>query len=108
MPPNMSSEIMVIKTTLPEEFREFEVTSFSQSLVGSGASCVTHHLVTSTYEWEGEIISNKEWSLSVKLSKSKTEDVIDKIKQIHPYEIPQLLFSSWNSSPEYYSWIESN
>ena len=104
----MSSEIMVIKTTLPEEFREFEVTSFSQSLVESGASCVTHHLVTSTYEWEGEIISNKEWSLSVKLSKSKTEDVIHKIKQIHPYEIPQLLFSSWNSSPEYYSWIESN
>ena len=52
----MSSEIMVIKTTLPEEFREFEVTSFSQSLVESGASCVTHHLVTSTYEWEGNYL----------------------------------------------------
>ena len=48
--------------------REFEVTSFAQSLVECGAACVQHHKVASTFQWEGAISQEKEWAVQIKVS----------------------------------------
>ena len=104
----MSSKLWVVKTTLPGSWREFEVGSFAQSLVESGAVCVQHHKVTSTYKWEGKIQSENEWSLQIKVSDSNMQAVVNLIGETHPYDVPQVIMSEWESSQDYLDWIGSH
>ena len=103
----MSNKLWVIKTTLPESWREFEVTSFAQSLVEAGAACVQHHKVSSTYKWEDKIQSESEWSIQIKVSKDSKQAVADLIQETHPYDVPQMIMSKWESSQDYLDWVTS-
>ena len=85
--------IVAGKTTLPDSWREFEVTSFAQTLVESGAACVQHK-VSSTYKWEGQIQSDTEWALQIKVSNSNKQSVISKIEKNILTMCLKLLFMS--------------
>ena len=104
----MSSKLWIVKTTLPGSWREFEVGSFAQALVESGAACVQHHKVASTYKWEGKIQSENEWSLQIKVSDSNVQAVINLIEENHPYDTPQIISLEVKSSKEYSEWVESH
>ena len=97
----------MVKTTLPGSWREFEVGSFAQSLVESGAACVQHHKVSSTYKWEGKIQSENEWNLQIKVSERNMQVVVNLIEKTHPYDVPQILIHELNSNQEYFDWVES-
>jgi len=101
----MSNNLWVIKTTLPNSWREFEVGSFAQSLVEAGAACVQHHKVSSTYKWEGKIHSEYEWSIQIKVSQSNKHAVADLIQETHPYDVPQIIMSEWDASDDYSNWV---
>jgi len=103
----MSPRLRVIATTLPGSWREFEVGSFAQSLVESGAACVQHHKVASTYKWEGKIQSETEWSMQIKVSQSNMQVVVNLIEENHPYDTPQIISFEVKSSKEYSEWVES-
>ena len=103
----MGSRIAVIATTLPSSWREFEVTSFAQTLVESGAACVQHHKVSSTYKWEGKIQSDTEWALQIKVSESNKQSVISKIEEEHPYDVPQIVMHECEGSDGYTAWVNS-
>ena len=104
----MGAEINVIKTTLPKMIREFEITNFSQTLLDSGAACVSYSIVSSAYYWEGEMISEEEWAIEVKVAVAKIDVILEKIKEIHPYDIPQILVSKYKSSIDYFEWVAKN
>ena len=103
----MDNKLLLIKTTLPDSWREFEVTSFAQALIEAGAACIHHHKVSSTYKWEGKIQSENEWSLQIKVSQSSKQAIVDLIEKTHPYDIPQILIFELNSNQEYFDWVES-
>ena len=103
----MSNILWVIKTTLPASWREFEVTSFAQSLLDSGAACVHHNQVTSTYKWDEVIHSENEWALEIKVSNVKKNSVVEYLQSSHPYDVPQLIFLKCESSEEYLQWVNS-
>ena len=103
----MGSTLWLVKTTLPESWREFEVTSFSQLLVESGAACVQHYKVSSTYRWEGKIQSDNEWALQIKVSDSNKQSVISKIEEEHPYDVPQIVMCECDASQDYGEWVNS-
>ena len=88
----MDNKLLLIKTTLPDTWREFEVTSFAQSLIEAGAACIHHHKVSSTYKWDGKIQSENEWSLQIKVSQSSKQAIVDIIEKTHPYDSPQILY----------------
>ena len=103
----MAHTMWIIKTTLPATWREFEVTSFAQSLLESGAACIQHHQITSNYKWEGKIHSEKEWSLEIKVSHSNKDSVLSKLQSIHPYDVPQIVCSEVTANDSYHKWVES-
>ena len=103
----MGNSLWLIKTTLPDSWREFEVTSFAQALVESGAACVQHHEVSSTYKWEGQIQSDTEWALQIKVSNSNKQSVISKIEEEHPYDVPQIVMHECDASESYTDWVNS-
>ena len=103
----MGNTLWLVKTTLPDSWREFEVTSFAQTLVESGAACVHPHHVSSTYKWEGKIQSDKEWALQIKVSDSNKQSVISKIEEEHPYDVPQIVMHECEGSEGYTDWVNS-
>ncbi len=103
----MDNKLSLIKTTLPGTWREFEVTSFAQTLIEAGAACIHHHKVSSTYKWGGKIQSENEWSLQIKVSQSGKQAVVNLIEETHPYDTPQIIYLEVNSSKEYSEWVDS-
>ena len=87
----MGDSLFIIQTTLPSSRKEFEIGSFSQLLIESGAACVQRKSIVSMYNWDGELHSNSEWSLEIKVSSAQLDHVLLKIEELHPDEVPQLL-----------------
>ena len=100
--------MFLIKTTLPISFREFEVTSFAQSVVESGAACVQHREISSTYSWDGKLNHEKEWLLEIKVSEKNRESVQEVIANLHPYDVPEILTLKVEANQEYLDWVNSH
>lgn len=85
--------------------------SIARTLVESKlAACVNIvPQITSIYSWKGEIVEDNEFLLIVK-SKSEAYDKLEaKIKELHSYEVPEIIAFDINKGlPEYLRWIEEN
>jgi len=103
----MGGQVCIIQTTLPNTWIEAEVGAFSQQLVVAGAACVQHSSIRSVYRWEGEIESSPEWHLQLKVSISNREQVLMVLKQQHPYDVPQIVWFTTESTDSYSAWVES-
>jgi len=55
------------------------------------AACVNITEVNSYYRWEGEFCEDKEALLIIKTAKSKVNKIIERIKEIHSYELPEII-----------------
>lgn len=99
--------MMVLTTTESEE----EAEEISECLVEEnlGACVQIYGPITSTYPWEGEVMKSEEWICFVKTKADKFSDVEKKIKEIHSYEIPEIIaLPIIEGSQEYIGWIDEN
>jgi len=103
----MPPQISIVQTTLPPSWIEPEVGAFSQLMIESGAACVQYSKTRSTYKWEGQIESSEEWKLQLKVKQSRLENLISTLLEHHPYDTPQILHWSAESTAEYADWVES-
>ncbi len=103
----MAPQISIIQTTLPDTWLEAEVGAFGQLMLEAGAACVQHSSIRSTYKWEGEIESSKEWRLQIKTSQKHLENVLNSIRENHPYDVPQITHWPAESNAEYADWVDS-
>ena len=74
------------------------------------AACVsTIPNVTSIYRWRGKVERAKEVMLVAKTSEKKLDRLIRRIKELHSYEIPEILvLRVERGSPEYLKWLEES
>jgi periplasmic divalent cation tolerance protein len=62
--------------------------------------------VTSVYKWEGRIEEDAELLLVIKTQDSRLQELMDRISEIHPYDVPEIL--SWpvqKGSKAYLEWV---
>ena len=52
------------------------------------AACVNAVDCTSTYRWEGEVHEDAESVLLVKTTDDRYEALVDRIEELHPYDVP--------------------
>jgi len=65
--------------------------------------------VTSVYRWRGEVERAKEVMLVAKTSEKKLDRLIHRIKELHSYEIPEILVLRVERGlPEYLKWLEES
>jgi len=71
------------------------------------ASCVNISPgLQSVYRWQGEIHSDKELLLIIKTSSDKTDMVIKRIVELHPYDLPEAVVLPIESGhAAYLDWI---
>ena len=62
--------------------------------------------IQSVYRWQDSINRDQEFSLCCKTSSGRLTQLIDHLKTQHPYELPEVLVSSVQASPEYARWLQ--
>ncbi|MGA1869521.1 MAG: divalent-cation tolerance protein CutA [bacterium] len=64
--------------------------------------------VTSKYWWEGKIETDTESLLFMKTDDSLVNRLLERIKKIHSYNVPEIIaFDIKGGNPDYLNWIKS-
>ena len=73
------------------------------------AACVSLLPVHSIYTWQGEVQSEDEWQLLIKTDLSKFSDLESKVRELHSYEVPEIIaLPIVAGSQSYLKWISEN
>lgn len=65
--------------------------------------------ISSTYRWRGKVVHASEALLLVKTSDEKLDGLIARVKELHSYEIPEILaLPIERGSQEYLKWLEES
>ncbi len=63
--------------------------------------------ISSVYRWKGEIQEDNEHLLLIKTTEDNSESIIQKINEIHSYDIPECIgFKVEKGSQKYLNWIK--
>lgn len=64
--------------------------------------------IISVYWWKGEIVTGEEWLCVIKTHRTLFREVERVIREIHPYEVPELVaIPIIQGSHDYLSWIDN-
>ncbi len=88
-----------------------EAERLSEKLVSEKlAACVSVlPSVSSTYRWRGKLERAKENLLLIKTSDEKLDRLIPRIKELHSYEVPEVLVVPIERGlPKYLKWLEES
>jgi periplasmic divalent cation tolerance protein len=65
--------------------------------------------VSSTYRWRGKLERARETLMLIKTSSEKLDLLIPRIKELHSYEVPEILVVSIErGSHEYLKWLDES
>ena len=69
-----------------------EAEAIAQSLIQARlAACVSLMPIQSVYTWQGNVHQEEEWQLIIKTDLSRFTDIETKIREIHSYEVPEII-----------------
>ena len=95
--------VILVLSTVPES----ESARISETLVSEKlAACVNATPVRSCYRWNGEICRDREELLIMKTRESLFPRVMERIRELHPYEVPEILaLPVWGGYAGYLGWV---
>jgi periplasmic divalent cation tolerance protein len=65
--------------------------------------------VSSTYRWQGKVEQSEEWYCHIKTTLSRLTAITRRVRQLHPYELPELVAVPLVAGDEQYlRWIEES
>jgi periplasmic divalent cation tolerance protein len=89
-PPDFAREVVIALSTCPDDPT---ARSIAAALVQERlATCVNRVPgVASTYFWDGRLQDESEILLIIKTSAARVADLQRRLKELHPYELPELI-----------------
>ena len=99
------SSIALVITTLDDPRAADE---FSARLLADGLIACVNRVgpVRSSYRWQGELCQDEEYQLHMKTSHERLDDLKDAIERHHPYDCPEVVILSAESSQSYSEWVQ--
>jgi periplasmic divalent cation tolerance protein len=104
----MAEEILLALSTFPDAEIAHRI---SNQLVSERFAACANILpsVQSIYRWKGEIESGGETLVFFKVSEDRQSAFQDKLRSLHPYDVPEIIFVPVASGlPEYLQWVSEN
>lgn len=97
------SEILLLKTS---ESTKKKAKYIAKSLIQKKlATCVSLNDIFSIFTWDGKLEEVKEVEIVIKSKPELTQKIICFLKEEISYELPQIIYTSFNSEENYLSWI---
>ena len=102
----MDSEYVTVFVTAPTDD---DGRAVAQDLVRQKLAACVNILpgIRSIYTWEGEVCEDEEVLLIIKMRAVMFEQMVDVVKNIHPYEVPEIIaLPIVAGSDDYLGWID--
>jgi periplasmic divalent cation tolerance protein len=65
--------------------------------------------ITSVYRWKGDVCTDKELLLIIKSRKALFAEIQERIRALHPYELPEIISCELSDgSKQYLDWISDS
>ena len=103
----MEFQYVVVLITTPAD-RGQEIANFIiENRLGACVNIV--HEVSSIYWWKGNIEKDRESLLIVKTSRARFSELKERVKEIHPYTVPEIIaLPIIEGNEDYLIWIDEN
>jgi periplasmic divalent cation tolerance protein len=100
-------EAALVLTTLAAEA---DAAALGRTLVEERlAACVNVlPIMTSVYRWKGAIEQDREQQLVIKTRPAMLGALRARLRELHPYELPEFLVLEAQGSEAYLAWIDEN
>jgi periplasmic divalent cation tolerance protein len=84
------TDYVLVMTTLPADA---DAAQFARSLVEERLAACVNLLpaMDSTYRWEGQVERETERQLFIKTSRSRVAALWERVRELHPYDVPEFL-----------------
>jgi periplasmic divalent cation tolerance protein len=84
------TDTRVILVTAPDREAALDL---ARSLVGDGLAACGNVVpgITSVFRWEGTVHEDPEVLLVLKVHESRVPDLVGRIPELHPYDVPEVL-----------------
>ena len=70
-------------------------------------NCVQRDHVESIYEWDSKIVTSKEYRLMIKCVDTNEHLIVEYIKQVHNYDVPEIIrINIDDANKEYIKWMK--
>ncbi len=103
----MAGKYYVVFITCPEDKGEEIANFIVENKLGACVNIVDG--VKSVYWWQGNIEKDKESLLVVKTSKEKFPQLVERVKEVHPYTVPEIIALPIEvGNEDYLKWIDES
>ena len=103
----MGFKYCVVFITTPVDKAKEIATFIVENKLGACVNVVKE--VNSVYWWEGKMEDDKEGLLIVKTTLEKFPSLKEKVKEIHPYCVPEIIaLPIVDGNEDYLKWVEEN
>ncbi len=102
----MSDQYVVVLTTMPATGEA--ATALARALVAERLVACANLLpaMTSIYRWEGAVQEDQERQIVMKTVRARVPALLERIRQLHPYDVPEFLVLPVEQGSEaYLHWI---
>lgn len=100
-----ASTVAIVLTTLGADA---DAAALARTLVEERLAACVNILppMTSVYRWQGDVSQEDEEQMVIKTTADRLADLEMRLRQLHPYELPEFLVISADASSEaYLRWI---
>jgi len=100
---SMQKDLIVVFSTAPLDKSELLARMLVEKRI---VACVNIVPVRSYYRWKGDFCDEQEHLLIAKTTRENAEKVIEAIKDLHPYEVPEIIaLPVIDGYPPYREWV---
>ena len=103
-----TSSVSIVLTTLGADA---DAPALARALVEERLAACVNILpkVTSIYRWKGRVETDNEQQLIIKTAAHKLEALESRLRQIHPYELPEfIVLEPSETSAAYFTWVNES
>jgi periplasmic divalent cation tolerance protein len=98
------STVSIVLTTLGADA---DALAIARTLIEERLAACVNILppMTSIYRWQGKVEQDREQQLVIKTASDRVADLQTRLRQLHPYELPEFLVLDATGSEAYLAWV---
>ncbi|OIP99836.1 MAG: hypothetical protein AUK35_05695 [Zetaproteobacteria bacterium CG2_30_46_52] len=102
------TSLLPIKLILTSVGHAKEAHTLAEGLVASSlAACVQiSNQGQSVYRWQGKVVSDDEYYLSIKTDSEHAQEVVNWLKSHHSYDVPEIIVVDAMADHAYGQWLQ--
>ena len=99
-----ASSVSIVLTTLGADA---DAAAIAHTLIDERLAACVNILppMTSIYRWQGKVEQDREQQMVIKTASARVAALQARLRQLHPYELPEFLVLDATGSEAYVAWV---